>query len=89
MEQTVLDLVGELEFDPAELKTKYLAERDKRIRDDAFEQLIRIRKEIQLESLSVVSLFHQAKLSYKSNNGSSRMTIICVGYCVSSHAAVG
>ena len=45
MEQTVLDLVGELEFDPAELKTKYLAERDKRIRDDGIEQYIEVKAE--------------------------------------------
>ena len=45
MEQTVLDLVGELDFDPAALKTKYLAERDKRIRGDGIEQYIEIKAE--------------------------------------------
>ncbi|MCZ6502994.1 MAG: NAD(P)/FAD-dependent oxidoreductase [Gammaproteobacteria bacterium] len=32
------DLIGDLEFDPDELKAKYLAERDKRIRPDGIEQ---------------------------------------------------
>jgi len=45
MEQTVLDLVGELDFDPAALKEKYLAERDKRIRDDGIEQYIEVKAE--------------------------------------------
>lgn len=45
MEQTVLDLVGELDFDPVALKSKYLAERDKRIRDDGIEQYIEAKAE--------------------------------------------
>jgi len=45
VEQSVLDLVGELDFDPAALKTKYLAERDKRIRDDGIKQYIEVKAE--------------------------------------------
>jgi cyclohexanone monooxygenase len=36
---------GELGFDPAELKAKYLAERDKRLRDDANEQYVEVTAE--------------------------------------------
>ena len=32
------ETLGEVDFDPAELKTKYLFERDKRLRDDANDQ---------------------------------------------------
>ncbi|MDH3682106.1 MAG: NAD(P)/FAD-dependent oxidoreductase [Acidimicrobiia bacterium] len=36
------DLVGEIDFDPAELKAKYLAERDKRLRADGNEQYVEV-----------------------------------------------
>jgi cyclohexanone monooxygenase len=36
------ELVGDVDFDPTELKTKYLAERDKRLRDDGNEQYIEV-----------------------------------------------
>ncbi len=36
------ELVGDIDFDPAELKTKYLTERDKRLRDDGNEQYIQV-----------------------------------------------
>ncbi|MCB1693381.1 MAG: NAD(P)/FAD-dependent oxidoreductase, partial [Pseudomonadales bacterium] len=38
-------VIGELDFDPDELKTKYLAERDKRIREDGIEQYVEVTAE--------------------------------------------
>ena len=37
--------MGGLDFDPAALKSKYLAERDKRLRDDANEQYVEVTAE--------------------------------------------
>ena len=43
MQEDVIKLtLGELDFDPDELKAKYLAERDKRLRDDGNEQYIEV-----------------------------------------------
>ncbi len=41
-DELLRDLVGEIDFDPAELKAKYLAERDKRLRDDGNEQYVEV-----------------------------------------------
>ena len=41
----VVELMGGLDFDPAALKAKYLAERDKRLRDDANEQYVEVTAE--------------------------------------------
>ena len=38
-------LVGDIEFDPDALKTKYLSERDKRLRDDGIGQYIEVKAE--------------------------------------------
>ncbi|NNL84158.1 MAG: hypothetical protein HKP27_00810, partial [Myxococcales bacterium] len=41
---TVLkEIVGEINFDPAELKARYLRERDKRMRDDGNDQYIEVK----------------------------------------------
>ncbi len=37
------DTIGKLDFDPAELKAKYLAERDKRLRSDGNEQYVEVK----------------------------------------------
>jgi len=42
MATTARDLLGEIDFDPAELKAKYLHERDKRIRPEGNEQYVEI-----------------------------------------------
>jgi len=39
------ELLGGLDFDPAELKAKYLSERDKRLRDDANDQYVEVTAE--------------------------------------------
>jgi cyclohexanone monooxygenase len=39
------ELLGGLDFDPAALKTKYLTERDKRLRDDANDQYVEVTAE--------------------------------------------
>ena len=41
----IAELLGGLDFDPAALKTKYLAERDKRLRDDANDQYVEVTAE--------------------------------------------
>jgi cation diffusion facilitator CzcD-associated flavoprotein CzcO len=41
----VVELVGELDFDPASLKAKYLAERDKRLRPEGIGQYVEVRAE--------------------------------------------
>ena len=41
-DELLRELVGEIDFDPAELKARYLAERDKRLRDDGNEQYIEV-----------------------------------------------
>ena len=41
-DELLRDLVGEIDFDPAELKARYLAERDKRLRDDGNEQYVEV-----------------------------------------------
>ena len=38
----IAELIGKLDFDPAKLKTRYLAERDKRIRPDGNEQYVEV-----------------------------------------------
>jgi len=43
--EVVANLVGELDFDPVALKAKYLAERDKRIRDDGTSQYTEVTAE--------------------------------------------
>jgi cyclohexanone monooxygenase len=42
-ENVLTDTLGEIDFDPSELKAKYIAERDKRLRDDGNEQFIEVR----------------------------------------------
>ena len=42
MEMTARDLLGEIDFDPAALKERYLAERDKRVRPDGNDQYVEI-----------------------------------------------
>ena len=44
-DSAIKTLVGELDFDPAELKRKYLSERDKRIREDGNDQYIEVTAE--------------------------------------------
>jgi cation diffusion facilitator CzcD-associated flavoprotein CzcO len=39
------ELLGDIDFDPAALKAKYLAERDKRLRDDANDQYVEVTAE--------------------------------------------
>ncbi len=41
-DELLRELVGEIDFDPTELKAKYLAERDKRLRDDGNEQYVEV-----------------------------------------------
>ena len=41
-DQLLKDLVGEIDFEPSELKQKYLSERDKRLRADGNEQYIEV-----------------------------------------------
>ena len=41
----IAELIGGLDFDPVELKTKYLAERDKRLRVDANDQYVEVTAE--------------------------------------------
>ena len=41
-DELLRELVGEMDFDPSELKKKYLAERDKRLRGDGNEQYIEV-----------------------------------------------
>ena len=43
--QAVDDLMGELDFSPSALKSKYLEERDKRIRTDGNDQYIEVTAE--------------------------------------------
>ena len=42
---SIVELLGDLDFDPAQLKTKYLSERDKRIRPDGADQYIEVTNE--------------------------------------------
>ena len=42
MDESYSAILGEIDFDPAELKAKYLAERDKRLREDANEQYVEV-----------------------------------------------
>lgn len=42
MATTARDLIGEIDFDPTELKARYLHERDKRIRPEGNEQYVEI-----------------------------------------------
>ena len=41
----LLEIVGEIDFDPDALHTKYLAERDKRLRDDGIDQYVAVKAE--------------------------------------------
>jgi len=43
MTEVLHETLGEIDFDPAELKAKYLHERDKRLRDDGNEQYIEVK----------------------------------------------
>ncbi|NJN51743.1 MAG: NAD(P)/FAD-dependent oxidoreductase [Gammaproteobacteria bacterium] len=45
VQAVVEDLIGAIDFDPAALKAKYLAERDKRIRSDANAQYLEVTRE--------------------------------------------
>ena len=42
MHEAVTAVLGEIDFDPEELHTKYLSERDKRLRDDHNEQYVEV-----------------------------------------------
>ncbi len=44
-ENTIADLVGDIDFDPAALKAKYLDERDKRLRPDGVNQYVEVTAE--------------------------------------------
>jgi len=41
-DELLRDLIGEIDFEPSELKAKYLAERDKRLRDDGNDQYVEV-----------------------------------------------
>jgi cyclohexanone monooxygenase len=43
--EDLIDLIGELEFDPDALHAKYLAERDKRLREDGIGQYVEVKAE--------------------------------------------
>lgn len=43
LNDVIEESLGEIDFDPAALKAKYLAERDKRLRDDANDQYIEVK----------------------------------------------
>src|SRR5580698_10897988 len=45
MNPEIAALVGDIDFDPDTLKTKYLSERDKRLRDDGIRQYIEVKAE--------------------------------------------
>jgi cation diffusion facilitator CzcD-associated flavoprotein CzcO len=45
MNPEIAALVGDIDFDPDALKTKYLSERDKRLRDDGISQYIEVKAE--------------------------------------------
>ena len=45
MGDVLRETLGEIDFDPAALKEKYLSERDKRLRDDANDQYIEVKGE--------------------------------------------
>jgi len=42
LDEILRETIGEIDFDPAELKARYLAERDKRLRDDGNDQYIEV-----------------------------------------------
>ena len=52
----IVELMGGLDFDPAALKSKYLAERDKRLRDDANEQYVEVTAEFSLTTSTTPTL---------------------------------
>jgi len=45
LDPDVAALAGKIDFDPDTLLTKYLSERDKRLRSDGFEQYIEVKAE--------------------------------------------
>jgi cyclohexanone monooxygenase len=45
IDATIAELVGDIDFDPAALKAKYLAERDKRLRPDGIGQYVEVKAE--------------------------------------------
>lgn len=51
---SVAELLGGLDFDPAALKTKYLAERDKRLRDNANDQYVEVTVEFSRDNVTLV-----------------------------------
>ena len=42
MQEAIEAVLGKIDFDPEELQTKYLEERDKRLRTDANEQYVEV-----------------------------------------------
>lgn len=50
----VAELLGGLDFDPAALKTKYLAERDKRLRDNADDPYVEVTVEFSRDNVTLV-----------------------------------
>ena len=45
MDPQIAEIVGELDFDPDALHEKYLAERDKRLREDGIAQYVEVKAE--------------------------------------------
>ena len=51
---SVAELLGGLDFDPAALKTKYLAGRDKRLSDNANDQYVEVTVEFSRDNVTLV-----------------------------------
>lgn len=77
MQEDVIKLtLGELDFDPDELKAKYLAERDKRLRDDGNEQYI----EVQGDFSDYVDDPYEKKVAREPLNDTVEIVIIGGGF---------
>ena len=77
MQEDVIKLtLGELDFDPDELKAKYLAERDKRLRDDGNEQYI----EVQGDFSDYVDDPYEKKVAREPLNDTVEVVIIGGGF---------
>ena len=77
MQEDVIKLtLGELDFDPDELKAKYLAERDKRLRSDGNEQYI----EVQGDFSDYVDDPYEKKVAREPLNDTVEIVIIGGGF---------
>ena len=77
MQEDVIKLtLGELDFDPDELKAKYLAERDKRLRNDGNEQYI----EVQGDFSDYVDDPYEKKVAREPLNDTVEIVIIGGGF---------